>query len=121
MFGTQGGMINLSHRDRYIGGLSWVEEFFSGCLEYQFQSSFSLRFSGINLHTVHRAEPDTRYTDWRSGSSRSLALIMIHAPKGRCVPLFHSRYIPGRERNGCEVELCAKSPNTSSTRRSAAT
>ena len=33
-----------------IRGLSWVEEFFSGCLESRFQSSFCLRFSGIRLH-----------------------------------------------------------------------
>ena len=34
--------------------LSWVEEFFSGCLESRFQSSFCLRFSGIRLHQSSR-------------------------------------------------------------------
>ena len=33
-------------------GLSWVEEFFSGCLESRFQSSFCLRFSGIRLPPI---------------------------------------------------------------------
>ena len=45
----QPGTTAFSHHDTYRS-LSWVEEFFSGCLEYRFQSSFCLRFSGIRLH-----------------------------------------------------------------------
>ena len=36
----------------YKGRLSWVEEFFSGCLKSRFQSSFCLRFSGIRLPPI---------------------------------------------------------------------
>jgi hypothetical protein len=43
------GTTVFSHHDTYRS-LSWVEEFFSGCSEYRFQSSFCLRFSGIRLH-----------------------------------------------------------------------
>jgi hypothetical protein len=39
------GTTAFSHPDRYRS-LSWVEEFFSGCLECRFQSSFCWRFSG---------------------------------------------------------------------------
>jgi hypothetical protein len=39
------------HPERYRS-LSWVEEFFFGCLECRFQSSFCLRFSGIKPHSL---------------------------------------------------------------------